>query len=157
MAIFLRPLLFSCDSFLGSLALGFGVRSNRQRIGLVAAFSLCDALASIAGSLLSTTFLGETAPEVLAPGLVAVYVLLLAVCVGSRRAAGGSAPWLLWTIPAVMSLDNLLDPSRAGASLEGVCAAAAFSAGASWLGFCLADGVRFLWHRRARALTALSS
>jgi hypothetical protein len=80
MAIFLRPLLFSCDSFLGSLALGFGVRSNRQRIGLVAAFSLCDALASIAGSLLSTTCLGETAPEVLAPGTTCHLVIRSGPC-----------------------------------------------------------------------------
>jgi hypothetical protein len=157
MSILLLPLLFSCDSFLGSLALGFGLRSNWRRIGLAAAFGLCDGLAATASSFLDRTFLSGTATEVLVRGLVAVDVLLLAVCVASRRAAGGTPSWLLWIVPAMMSLDNLLDPSRARASLGAVCAAAAFSAGASWLGFCLADGVRLLWRDRQRALAALSS
>jgi len=40
--------LFSWDSFPGLLVLGFGLRSNWRRIGLAAAFGLCDALASTA-------------------------------------------------------------------------------------------------------------
>lgn len=157
MAFLLLALLFSCDSFLGSLILGFGLRSSRLRMGLAAAFGLGDALASMTGSFLSSAFLSGVGPEVLARGLVALYALLLAVCGGWRRSAGRSTTWILWVVPAVMSLDNLLEPSRTIGSFGGICAAAAFSAVASWLGFCLADAVRFLWQRSWRALAARSS
>ena len=156
MAILLVALLFSCDSFLGSLVLGFGLRSKRRRIGLAAAFGLCDALASAGSSAVGAIFRNGPGPEVVVRALVAAYVLLLAVCVRPRRINGGSPAWLLWTVPVVMSLDNLLDPSRTATSWGGVCAAVAFSAGASGLGFCLANGVRFLWQRGERKVAALS-
>ena len=98
-------LLLGLDSALCCLAVGAIMPSVRQRLRLALAFGLCDGIASIAGSMLASPFAE--------PSEFAVYLGCAAVLGLAARC------WrpLVFALPVLMSVDNLVSGGKPGDAL----------------------------------------
>src|SRR6202163_3057133 len=112
MTIVLAAFILSVDSFFASLVVGaIGIDRNRQ-IRLAMLFGVCDAAASVIG------FACESATHVPSPIQLPLFRVVLAAyavmgvlfCSRLRNAQHGPS-WWIWTLPMIMSLDNLLSPA----------------------------------------------
>ena len=151
MAIVFASFLLSFDSFFGSFALGLsGIRRSR-RLRFALAFGVCDGLASAARNLITPAILKSFTFEAL-NAVALVYVLVILLYSWRQERLERPGPLLPWTLPVVMSLDNLLNPVSPSASLWLILAVAAASASASLLGFHVANAINQLWKRTVPAL-----
>jgi hypothetical protein len=139
MSIFLPTFLLSSDSFFASIALGTTGVKPRHQVQLAMLFGVCDALASGFGAATGPAVL-RTMPvraETLEWWLVAYLVAVLVYC-RSLGSAGNPHPWLLWTIPLALSLDNFIAPTPGAISIGTMFAIVAMSASLSLMGFRVA-------------------
>ena len=114
------------DNFIVSAGLGTTRLARRQIAALVAAFAVAEAVMPLVGFALARF----VAPE-LFEGLGPV-LLIVAGCVagaGALRGVPRLSPWVLFTLPVLMSLDNLAVGAGLGA-LGGYTLGAALVAGA---------------------------
>jgi len=155
MVFLLAPLLTSLDSLLGSLALGPYIASGRRRIGLACAFGICDALATGVGARLGPMWLSAGAADVMCRALIISYATVVFTFLGSRWRQRESSSWLIWTIPVLMSFDNLLETRPGSLATISICVVC--SACASWLGFRLADVAWLRVEHKASSLSTDSS
>jgi hypothetical protein len=108
-------LLLGLDSALCCLAVGAIMPSVRQRLGLALAFGLCDGIASIAGSMLASPFAE--------PSDAAIYLCCAAVL---GLAARYWRP-LVFALPVLMSIDNLVSGGNPGDAFLNVATSAALA------------------------------
>jgi hypothetical protein len=134
----LLPFLLSLDSLLASLALGVLRVDRTRRLRLAVAFGICDAFASLLRSSLgppTTKSLWLELPQF----RLALGVYLLAVfSVWIFRVTRPFGSRLLWTIPILLSIDNLLGAGQAPFTASSVILVAFASASMSLVGFGLA-------------------
>jgi hypothetical protein len=133
----LLPFLLSLDSLFASLALAvFRVDRTRQ-VRLALAFGICDAFASLLRSSLgppTTKSFWLESPQF----RVALGVYLLAVfSVWIFRVTRPFGSQLLWTIPVLLSIDNLLGPGQEPFTASSAILVAFASASMSLVGFGL--------------------
>ena len=126
------------DSFLASLVLGLGRQTWGERLRLAAAFGVCDAIATLLGSLRPL--------PVLRPPALLIYLL----CALLLSRAARSNRTLLYVLPALLSVDNLFCGAQAGTALLLGLDSAAMAA----LGFLLVAACRRLLPVRIGSLLA---
>jgi hypothetical protein len=136
MIIFLAFVL-SLDSFFASFALGaFRIERSRQ-IKLAVTFGICDGVASLIRGAVdfpirNVSWLTSHQFHVtICAYLIAVFL----VCLFEAVKPFGRT--LLWTVPVILSIDNLVGPNAAPTSLGFVALAALVSASMSFAGLRL--------------------
>jgi len=143
----LLPFLLSIDSLLASLALCIARVEPRRQIKLAIAFGACDGAASLIRCLFNVT--AGNVPLVnshwfqLGMGLYLLAVYL--VCL-FKAAIAFRSPFM-WTVPLVLSIDNLAGPQISPVSAGSVALVALASASMSLVGFRLGT---FLAHMVSR-------
>jgi hypothetical protein len=145
MTIFL-PFLLSLDSLFSSFALGaLRVERNRQ-VRLAVAIGLCDAAASCLHAAWKLSLENANWPESsefrFAVGLYLFFVYLTCFLAASKPFPSS----LMWTVPFVLSIDNLVSPSVSpispGSVLLLACASSSMSLVGFRIGTSLGDMVR---------------
>lgn len=100
------------DSFRVSLGLGTLPLRWARRLSIALAFGLCDALALLAGSALGGAFVNllSQPAEYLGPVVLGSYGLYLIYLARYRAdsARADDKSWMLFGLPVVLSLDNLI-------------------------------------------------
>jgi hypothetical protein len=96
---------FSLDSFIASLVIGCGSIGWRARITLAAGFGICDCAAAAAGAFLP--------PVDLDSSQFAIYVVCVMLVAANAR---NRRPALLYTLPLLLSVDNLFCASSLGSA-----------------------------------------
>jgi hypothetical protein len=132
------PVFLSLDSLLASFVLGsFGLEPAR-RSRLVVAFGLCDAVASLIGATLAPAHLAlDWAASRDLQAILGIYLVAAFLLIAFHSASRCRLPFL-WTIPLVLSLDNLAVPAASTVSAAGILWTALASSSTSLLGFSLA-------------------
>lgn len=127
--------LLSLDSLFASLLLGVSrVEPARQR-KLVLAFGACDGIASFIGGTLGppgahiSWFASHQFHVVVGVYLAAVFLTWV---LNATKSIGSP---LLWTIPVILSIDNLVAPAAVPVTLPAVVIIALASASMSLIGF----------------------
>jgi hypothetical protein len=136
MIIFL-PLVLSLDSFFASFVLGaFRIERNRQ-IKLAVTFGICDGVASLIRGVFdfSTRNVSWITSHQFHVTICAYLIAVFLVCLFEAVKPLGST--LLWTVPVILSIDNLVGPSAAPTSLGFVALAALVSVSMSLAGLRL--------------------
>jgi hypothetical protein len=129
--------LLSLDSLFASLVLGvFRVERARQ-MKLALAFGACDGTASYLGGALGPP--GARISWLASHHFRLVVGMYLAAVVAAWlfRATKRIGSPLLWTVPVILSIDNLLTPAFAPMTLSSVILTALASASMSLIGFKL--------------------
>jgi hypothetical protein len=133
----LLPFLLSFDSLFASFVLGVPRVGPSRQIKLAAAFGVCDGVASlIHGALnLPTGYMmwPDSHQFHLAVGFFLVAVSL-ACLLGTPKLFGCS---MMWTVPVVLSIDNLVAPGVERFSVGSVCLVIIASSSMSLVGFRL--------------------
>jgi hypothetical protein len=142
----LVPFLLSLDSLFASLALGVFRVDRARQLRLALAFGICDAFASSLrsslGPLTTKSFWLEL-PQV----RLALGVYLLAVFfVWIFRVTRPLGSRLLWTIPILLSIDNLFGPGQVPFTFSSAILVAFASASMSLVGFGLATFLTDMAH-----------
>jgi hypothetical protein len=130
------PILLSLDSLVAALALSVFRIERKRQIHLAIAFGVCDGLASLIRSLIAPQGNVGWLDSPILHRAVGGYLALVCV-VWVFAAARPLTSSLLWTVPVVLSLDNLIGPGVEALSLGSVAAVAVGSAALSLLGFRL--------------------
>ncbi|HEU0155772.1 MAG TPA: hypothetical protein VFQ82_06845 [Stellaceae bacterium] len=148
-------LVLSLDSLAAGVASGAVVDRPRARVGLALLFGAGDALAGWAAWRFASLWPHWLWPYWLSPLAPVGFVLYGVYLV----AAGGAAlrrPWLVWLLPVLFSLDNLLSPMAPREAL--LCGAA--SGALAWAGLAAGApaGARAgIWRERASGAAALAA
>jgi hypothetical protein len=145
--------LFSVDSLFASLALGVSRVARARQLTLALAFGVGDALASLLRSVLAPPTIDSswlTTPQF---RLAAGIYLLAVFAVWLFRATKPIGSPLLWTVPIVLSIDNLLGPGLQPFAASSVILVAFASTSMSLVGFrlgaLLRDFPRYITSHRA--------
>jgi putative Mn2+ efflux pump MntP len=143
-------LVLSLDSLLAGVAIGAILARQRARAGLALLFGVGDALAGWTAWRLATLWPHWLSP--LAPIGFALYgVYLLAAGAAAMR-----RPGLVWLLPMLFSLDNLLCPMSPQEAL--VCGAV--SGALAWAGLAIGAAVgprAGAWRERGAGAAALAA
>jgi hypothetical protein len=105
---FASVLWLGTDSFLACLGIGLATTTWRQRVGLAAAFGVCDALAVVAGQGLVV--------DLPTQATVTLYLL----CAFLLGLGGRFDRRLLYIIPLLLSVDNMLESRSLGLISPGI-------------------------------------
>jgi hypothetical protein len=148
MIIFL-PFLLSLDSLFASFALCASRVERSRQMKLAVTFGICDGVASlIRGTFDLST--GSVSWVTSHQFHVAVGTYLIAVfLVWLFEAAKPFGSPLLWTVPVVLSIDNLVGPSVEPISLGSVTLVVVASASMSFVGFRLGTFLAGITHNAA--------
>jgi putative Mn2+ efflux pump MntP len=128
--MFILALRLAIDSFVACLAIGLQRLSWHERLALAASFGLCDGMASSLGSLHLHAI----------PGMFPFTAYIFCAYV-LGRAAAMSRP-LLYLLPTILSIDNLLSADSTGTSpIIGLTSAAV-----ALLGLSLGGALRYAFY-----------
>jgi hypothetical protein len=150
-AFWWTTLFLSVDSFVMAAALSPLIRSPASRWCLASLFGLCDGLAVLVGSALSSTNLSLHLSERAVPCIAVVYGLYYLIAAQWDRFC--KHPRLVWLLPPLMSLDNLAYGAGVQTVAGGALVLAVASLTLAALGFYLGSLVRFA-SERAREMAA---
>ena len=136
----LSILLCSLDSFLASLGIGLIESSAINRRRFIAAFALCDWLGTFAGTAVR---LGTAHLRPGGLGLTLASLLFAGIAIG-LMASSKRLPGIVFAIPVLLSLDNLLTALLDGSiqTLPSTAIAGVASGLLAWSGFAVSRVIR---------------
>lgn len=105
MHVLASALIFTLDTFLVCLGIGWRLRSWRERLPLAVTFGLCDATATALGSAWRNRG-PESLPELATFGVYLLCAWLLGQLLLGQSGRSRSAP--IYLLPVLLSVDNLL-------------------------------------------------
>lgn len=134
------PLVLSWDSLFASGLLGFSQCDSKRRLRLAGAFGVADAVASmLAPSPIIAHPVGDWLlpfPFVLVSAYLAAMLVIL-YSIRSKRIRG-----LVYLVPILLSLDNLLTPQIGSPSVLAILVLGIISAAMSLTGFAAASFIK---------------